>query len=437
MKPIKPFSPSVKNSTSQPRFKMSEVKNIPSLRFPHFLDDWKKYSLIDTVDKNEKWAFTGGPFGSDLKSSDYTQSGIRVIQLQNIGDGEFIDKYQIFTSERKANDLLGCNIYPGDILISKMGDPVGRCCIVPNIQNRFLMCSDGIRLVVNKLDYNKNFIYQSINNKIFRNSVESKSTGSTRKRIGLSDLKEIKLNIPSLPEQKKIAEFLTSVDKRIELLKKKKNLLETYKKGVMKKIFNQEIRFKDDNGNFFPDWKDSTIGKSFQIVGGGTPSTTNIEFWDGDINWFTPTEIKKRTVSSSLRKITREGLQNSSAKILPINTLLFTSRATIGEMSFATEECTTNQGFQSILPSGKNDNRYFYYWASQNRKIFLRKSTGSTFLEISKKTLENIQISIPSLLEQNKIVEFLSSIDKQIELLDFQIDNSKTWKKGLLQKMFV
>ena len=116
------------------------------------------------------------------------------------------------------------------------------------------------------------------------------------------------------------------------------------------------LRFPEFDEN----WSPSTIGKCFQIIGGGTPSTTNIEFWGGDVNWFTPTEIKKRTVSSSLRKISSKGLKNSSAKILPINTVLFTSRATIGEMSFATEECTTNQGFQSILPSIENDNRYFY-----------------------------------------------------------------------------
>jgi type I restriction enzyme, S subunit len=192
------------------------------------------------------------------------------------------------------------------------------------------------------------------------------------------------------------------------------------------------LRFPEFDEN----WFSSTVGKCFQIIGGGTPSTTNIEFWGGDVNWFTPTEIKKRTVSSSLRKISRKGLQNSSAKILPINTVLFTSRATIGEMSFATEECSTNQGFQSILPSIENDNRYFYYWAALNKKIFFRKSTGSTFLEISKKTLEKIQMSIPSLPEQQKIADFLTSVDKRIELLEKKKTLLETYKKGVMKKIF-
>ena len=188
--------------------------------------------------------------------------------------------------------------------------------------------------------------------------------------------------------------------------------------------------------NFHQDWKQSTIGDNFEIVGGGTPSTTNSEYWNGDINWFTPTEIKGRQVYSSVRKITPKGLKNSSAKILPLKTLLFTSRATIGEMSFTTQECTTNQGFQSILPSTDNDNRFFYYWSTLNKRIFLRKSTGSTFLEISKKTLEKIQILIPSLPEQQKIADFLTAVDTRIELLEKKKTLLETYKKGVMKKIF-
>jgi len=105
---------------------------VPELRFPEFRDtgEWEEKKLIDTADKKVKWSFIGGPFGSNLKSSDYVESGIRVIQLQNIGDAEFLDDYKIFTSEEKATELLSNNIYPGDIILSKMGDPVGRACLI-------------------------------------------------------------------------------------------------------------------------------------------------------------------------------------------------------------------------------------------------------------------------------------------------------------------
>src|SRR5690606_25369326 len=118
-----------------------EGEKVPKYRFKEFEKDgeWVKKSLIDTADKKVKWSFTGGPFGSNLKASDYTSEGIRIIQLQNIGDGEFIDEYKIYTSEEKADELLSCNIYAGEIIISKMGDPVGRACIIPDNLKRCVM----------------------------------------------------------------------------------------------------------------------------------------------------------------------------------------------------------------------------------------------------------------------------------------------------------
>lgn len=192
------------------------------------------------------------------------------------------------------------------------------------------------------------------------------------------------------------------------------------------------IRFPE----FENEWGERSVGDCYEIVGGGTPSTTNEEYWDGEINWFTPTEIKQRTVNNSIRKISSDGLKYSSAKLLPIDTLLFTSRATIGEMSFTQVECTTNQGFQSILPSDSNDNRFFYYWALLNNKTFVRKSSGSTFLEISKKVIEKITFNIPSLSEQQKISDFLTSVDKRIELLEKKKTLLETYKKDVMKKIF-
>jgi type I restriction enzyme S subunit len=142
---------------------------VPALRFPEFWEagEWEELKLIETVDKKIKWSFIGGPFGSNLKSSDYTPNGVRIIQLQNIGDAEFNDDYKIFTSDEKADELLSCNIYPGDIILSKMGDPVGRACLIPNNHNRYVMCSDGIRLVVDEKSHSKYFIYSLINSSLY------------------------------------------------------------------------------------------------------------------------------------------------------------------------------------------------------------------------------------------------------------------------------
>ncbi|MFC1395780.1 restriction endonuclease subunit S [Acinetobacter junii] len=199
--------------------------------------EWEEKTLIDSVDTNIKWSFTGGPFGSNLKSEDYTELGIRIIQLQNIGDGAFLNDYKIYTSPEKANELLSCNIYPDEILISKMGDPVARCCIVPKHHDRYVMCSDGIRLVVDKKNYSSIFMFYQINYQDFRQSASDVSTGSTRKRIGLSDLKQLPIKAPCLEEQTKIANFLSAIDKKIEVVAQQIEQAKHWKKGLLQQMF--------------------------------------------------------------------------------------------------------------------------------------------------------------------------------------------------------
>ncbi|MDH1707255.1 restriction endonuclease subunit S [Acinetobacter johnsonii] len=199
--------------------------------------EWEEKTLIDSVDTNIKWSFTGGPFGSNLKSEDYTELGIRIIQLQNIGDGAFLNDYKIYTSPEKANELLSCNIYPDEILISKMGDPVARCCIVPKHHDRYVMCSDGIRLVVDKKNYSSIFMFYQINYQDFRQSASDVSTGSTRKRIGLSDLKQLPIKAPCLEEQTKIANFLSSIDQKIEVVAQQIEQAKQWKKGLLQQMF--------------------------------------------------------------------------------------------------------------------------------------------------------------------------------------------------------
>ncbi|MFC4231097.1 restriction endonuclease subunit S [Parasediminibacterium paludis] len=213
---------------------------IPKWRFKEFEKDgaWVERTLIDTADKKVKWSFTGGPFGSNLMASDYTKSGLRIIQLQNIGDGVFNDDNKIYTSIEKADELLSCNIYAGDIIISKMGDPVGRACIIPENLHRCIMASDGIRLVVDETKYSKYFIYLLLNSEGIREVIEKRATGSTRKRIGLDTLREIELIVPKSPkEQQKIASCLSSLDALITAQAEKIEQLKLHKKGLMQGLF--------------------------------------------------------------------------------------------------------------------------------------------------------------------------------------------------------
>ncbi len=217
-----------------------EREKIPRLRFKEFQNsgDWEIRILQDVADKKIKWSFVGGPFGSSLKTNDYTNQGVRIIQLQNIGDSIFNNAYKIYTSETKANELISNNIYGGDIILSKMGDPVGRACIVPEKLGRCVMASDGIRIAVDKEKFSKYFIFSLINSNRIRKSIEERSTGSTRKRIGLDELKKTPVLIPkSLKEQQKISSILFTVDNSITKQKEEIELLQQHKKGLMQGLF--------------------------------------------------------------------------------------------------------------------------------------------------------------------------------------------------------
>ena len=199
--------------------------------------DWEEKKLGEVAHPTKKWSFTGGPFGSNLKSEDYTEKGIRIIQLQNIGDGRFHDDYKIYTSEVKATELLSCNIYPGDLILSKMGDPVARACIIPDYQKRYVMCSDGIRLAIDQSKFASYFIFSQINHRIFRHRAIRVSTGSTRKRIGLNDLKRLTIKAPSLPEQTKVANFFSALDRKIETVASQIAEMQTFKRGLLQQMF--------------------------------------------------------------------------------------------------------------------------------------------------------------------------------------------------------
>ena len=194
-----------------------------------------------------------------------------------------------------------------------------------------------------------------------------------------------------------------------------------------------ELRFPEFSGK----WDEKRIRDIAKVVGGGTPKTENDDYWDGDINWFTPSEIGKKYVYESQRKITNEGLQNSSAKLLPEDSILLSTRATIGEVNIKKNKTTTNQGFQSLIVKQEYNNEFIYYLLNLYKREMIKHSSGSTFLEISKKEVEKINIKVPNLEEQDKIANFISLIDKKIEIKEKEVENLKKFKKGLLQKMFV
>lgn len=198
------------------------------------------------------------------------------------------------------------------------------------------------------------------------------------------------------------------------------------------KVLNvPHLRFPEFSG----EWNKYTINDLATVVGGGTPDTTVKSYWGGDIQWFTPSEIgKNKYVDFSKRTITRDGLDNSSAKLLPLHTILLSSRATVGECSIASNECTTNQGFQSLIAKQCNID-FLYYLIQTKKKDLIRNACGSTFLEISANEIRKIKVAVPVQNEQEQIAKLLSLIDERIATQNKIIEKLQSLIKGLAAQL--
>ena len=256
-------------------------------------------------------------------------------------------------------------------------------------------------------------------------------------------LSQIGIFLPlNLREQEKIVECFVKLDHLISLHQRKLEMLKKVKKSMLEKMFPKndakvpEVRFSD----FTDAWEQRKLSELADIVGGGTPSTAISEYWDGDIDWYAPAEIADQIfVNLSQKKITTEGLNNSSAKMLPVGTVLFTSRAGIGKTAILTKEGCTNQGFQSIIPHKDELDSYFVFSRTDELKRYGETvGAGSTFVEVSGKQMANMTISIPATMgEQRQIGTYFRNLDHLIILHQRKLEKLKNIKKSMLEKMFI
>ena len=261
--------------------------------------------------------------------------------------------------------------------------------------------------------------------------------------ISAENFFDIDLSVPKdIVEQKQIGAFICQLDNLITLHQRKYNKLLNVKNSMLEKMFPKngsnipEIRFK----GFTDPWEQRKLGDIADIVGGGTPSTNNADYWDGDIDWYAPAEIgDKIFVDSSERKITKEGFENCSAKLLPAGSVLFTSRAGIGKMAILRKESCTNQGFQSIVPHEGELDSYFIFSRSDELKNYGETvGAGSTFVEVSGKQMSNMNLMMPkSYSEQIVIGKYFSQLDDLITLHQRELEKIQNIKKAMLEKMFV
>jgi type I restriction enzyme S subunit len=187
-------------------------------------------------------------------------------------------------------------------------------------------------------------------------------------------------------------------------------------------------------------WKYKKISECAEVVGGGTPSTKKNEYWQGDIPWISPRDLSKNSskyITHGDRNISKEGLENSSAKILPSNSLLFSSRAPIGYLAINKKPVATNQGFKSLILKEEHDVEYFYYLFKDRTNYIKSYASGSTFQEVSGSIIKNLKFLIPSFKEQKDISNVLLKFDKKIELNKKMNENLEKIAKTLFKSWFI
>ena len=260
-------------------------------------------------------------------------------------------------------------------------------------------------------------------------------------RIHEADFLRLNIAAPSVDEQRLIGKLLDNLDALITLHQRKYDKLCTVKKSMLDKMFPKpgetepEIRFE----GFTDPWEQRKLGDVATIVGGGTPNTNNDAYWDGDIDWYSPAELGEQVYADrSVRRITQAGYDSCSATLLPAGkTILFTSRAGIGNTAILRRSACTNQGFQSLVVNDDTDVYFVYSMTDRIKKFAEQKASGSTFLEISGKGLAAGEFAFPSKDEQTAIGSMFKQLDHLITLHQRKLELLRNIKKSLLDRMFV
>ena len=384
-------------------YKQSEIGVIP--------EDWEVKSIS---------SFADIATGNTPPTRDLSNYGD---EFMFIGPADLGKRKWILNSEKKLSRK-GFNISrkfpPCSILFTCIGSTIGKS----GMATIELTSNQQINAVLPNEYYHSDFLYYSLN--FLSPKIKALAGEQAVPLVNKTQFGETLVPIPpTKSEQTAISTALSDADALITSLEKLIEKKRAIKQGAMQELL------KPKEG-----WEVKKLGEIAEVVGGGTPSTFVSEYWNGTINWFTPTEIGTKKYSfESQRKLTKKGFSNCSAKMLPVGTILLTSRAGIGDLSILTIEGCTNQGFQSLISKDGYSNEYIYYLMLTLKNELLQNASGSTFLEISPNKIKQIEISISDYEEQTRIATILSDIDAEIKALEQKLVKYKQIKQGMMQEL--
>jgi len=408
---------------------MSEVANIPQLRFSEFSGEWEEKKL------GELCKFTQGvqiPFSEQLTK--YKEGAIRYLYIRDF----FTDDFPYYVKDQYPNKV----IHTDEIMMVNTGNTAGKAFMGAT----GVLSNNAFKVSFDKTKVSNIFLFQRITSDTIQRRIKSFFNAGGQPHLGHKNIAIIPMGFASLKEQQKIAAFLTAVDNKIEQLSKKKALLGEYKKGLMQQIFSQAIRFKADDGSAFPVWEEKKLGDIGHTFNGLTGKTKD-DFGRGK-----PYIQYMQIFESSKINIDNFGLvdvrDDENQKVAQYGDVFFTTSSetpdAVGYSSVLLDDIDKLYlnsfcfGFRpnSIDELSPNFAQFLLRSAHFRRRV-VRLAQGSTRYNMSKVQLMKEVISLPCLKEQTKIANFLSSIDSKIEQVSKQLDESKQFKKALLQQMFV
>ena len=414
----------------------------PKLRFKEFDGDWNSIAI---------GKFLKIKSGLGFKAEEYsTEQEIRLLQIENVGYGAVKWTHNVkFVPTNYLDVHKDLVLKEGDLVLA-LNRPVTN----DQLKIAKLTQEDSPSILyqrVGKLDFlkediDKEFIFQ-IFKKDVKNYVLNSSIGSDQPFISTTDLYKHKLCIPLKEEQTKIASFLSAVDEKINQLTQKHELLSQYKQGMMQKLFSQQLRFKADDGSEFGEWEEVRLGNLVDLTSGfafksdffsedGNKLITPKNFTTTGKANFTDTNTKWTTEISDKKYICRPN------DLLVLLTDLTQSCELLGKPILLSQDdgnVLLNQRIVKIIPNRKLEKPFLLYLLLTDdfHELIVSTASGTTVKHSSNKVLQSFHFYLPCLEEQTKIANFLSAIDQKIEVVAQQIEQAKTWKKGLLQQMFI
>nr|ADX30855.1 type I R/M system specificity subunit [Lactococcus lactis subsp. lactis] len=412
-------------------------KKSPQLRFEGFTDDWEDRKLIDIAGNisDGDWIEANHIFDT----GDY-----RIVQTGNIGIGSFLDKlqnakyfYQADFDELKANE-----IFPGDILISRLSDPAGRTSILPDLGVRAVTAVD-VAIIRPNDNFHAEFLVAELNSSTILAKVDSLASGSTRKRISRKNLEGVQINLPTFEEQQKIGSFFKQLDDTIALHQRKLDLLKEQKKGYLQKMFPKnrakvpELRF----AGFADDWEERKLGEHAKYRRGSFPQPYgNKEWYDGEgaMPFVQVVDVtnKLTLVENTKQKISK--LAQSKSVFVPKGTVVVTLQGSIGRVAITQYDSFVDRTLLIFEDYEKEtDERFWAYTIQKKFEIEKLKAPGGTIKTITKEALSSFDVHLPQFKEQQRIGSFFKQLDDTIALHQRKLDLLKEQKKGFLQKMFV